>query len=144
MARQQQTVLVEDLVRQEESLFLDRMGEFDAQRSAEGNAEQEIEDGIDRMRETVIATYPDIALQKLNLMLRETRLTLRRKAGLEAPTHEEIFRKRIAQKDRKEIIKIIAAIILIALCPAGFLIMISSSFGTTVASPNQKRMDETF
>lgn len=127
MARQQQTVLVEDLVRQEESLFLDRMGEFDAQRSAERNAEQEIEDGIDRMRETVIATYPDIALQELNLMLRETRLTLRRKAGLEAPTPEEISRKRIAQKDRKEVIKIIAAMIFIALCFVVFIYMCLSS-----------------
>ncbi len=87
MARQQ--VLVEELVRQEETRFIDQMGDLEAQRSAERNAVEEIETGIPRMRETVTDAFPSIEANELNRLLQEARMTLRRKAGLEAPDQNE-------------------------------------------------------
>lgn len=81
MARQQ--ILIEDLIRQEEARFIDAMGNLEAQRSAERNAEREINTAIANLRETVRSIYPNVPLNELNKHLSDTRLSLRRKVRLE-------------------------------------------------------------
>jgi hypothetical protein len=145
MARQQ--VLVEDLIRQEEARFIDTMGDLEAQRSAERNAEQEIDSAITRMRDTVSTAYPSISTDELNRRLTETRLTLRRQVGLEPASSRQSQIQRSPSEESfssKNINAIIVMVLaLLAICVGGLLFgaYIADDWLTTTDQPAETESD---
>lgn len=133
----QQFLQVEELVRTEESRFLERIGELSADRQAERDTNTEIEDGITRMRESVQEIYPDFDEHELNRLLRETRLTLRRKAGLEPLTSEEIAMNIARKESSKKRKQVIFCIIILILCLTAILGIIKYAPRTNSAENNQ-------